>query len=326
LNDAYQKIAGVRLVRKRSAIRSLGADTWFIHRGRIPTINRHQLLKADGARFRIDDVKRWAFGLSNSGRNVPCCFPNPTLSAKKDANAIAQAITTTPQIAARVQAQGYQGATRTASIWFSKKSLQGESVESRTSGSFVGGTRVSFFRPASAAVSLGTKQARPFPSTELKRDTFVPENASKLDPPVAGDFLSVARLMSIYGIAAANAQLTQERDGYFSTDSMSKRAAVSVGPTHPSPRQSMGVMRMITVMWSKPSRCRLFSVAGCGNRTRADGTPKAIRDGVRLPPCRTLYHPQRNRDSHVECGQYRIHGSAVFLFKRIDMNGKHHHA
>jgi len=69
-------------------------------------------------------------------------------------------------------------------------------------------------------------------------------------------------------------------------------------------------MRDDTVVWSKPSRCRLFLRRWWTPTSRADGR-KAIRDGVDFLPCRTVF-TRNDRDLNVECGHTAFHGSARF--------------
>ncbi|HBR43083.1 MAG TPA: outer membrane protein assembly factor BamA, partial [Sulfitobacter pontiacus] len=194
LNDAYQNLQASGLF-ESVALEPRGG-TLVITVVEFPTINR---ISFEG-NARIDD-EALASVVDSDERRV---F-NPT-QAEKDANAIAQAYSNDGRIAARVQPKVIRRDQNRVDLVF--EVFEGDNVEIERL-SFVGNRQYSDRRLRRV---LGTKQAGLFRRL-IKRDTFVPERI-EADQQMLRDFY-LSRGYVDMRISAANAQLTEERDGYF---------------------------------------------------------------------------------------------------------------
>ncbi len=194
LNDAYQKLQASGLF-ETVTIEPRGG-TLVINVVEFPTINR---ISFEG-NARIDDEALAAVINSNERRVF-----NPD-QAEKDANAIAQAYSNDGRIAARVQPKIIKRSQNRVDLVF--EIFEGDNVEIERL-SFVGNRVYSDSRLRRV---LGTKQAGLFRRL-VRRDTYVPQR-TEADRQLLRDFY-LSRGYVDMRISAVNAQLTQERDGYF---------------------------------------------------------------------------------------------------------------
>jgi outer membrane protein insertion porin family len=194
LNDAYQRLNTSGLF-ESVAIAPQGG-TLRIMVVELPTINR---ISFEGNR-RIKDDALTAV-ISSTSRRV---F-NPA-QADKDANAIAQAYSNDGRLAARVQAKVIKRNQNRVDLVF--EIFEGDNVEVERL-SFVGNRQYSDRRLRRV---LGTKQAGLFRRL-VRRDTFV-EDRIEIDKQVLRDFYFSRGYVDMR-VNSVNAQLTEERDGYF---------------------------------------------------------------------------------------------------------------
>jgi len=194
LNDAYQRLAGSGLF-ESVALEPRGG-TLVITVVELPTINR---ISFEGNR-RIDD-EALAGIVELEERRV---F-NPT-QAEKDANAIAEAYSNEGRLSARVQPRIIRRSQNRVDLVY--EIFEGDNVEIERL-SFVGNRKYSDRRLRRV---LGTKQAGLFRRL-IKRDTFVQDRVD-LDKQLLRDFY-LSRGYIDMRINSVNAQLTEERDGYF---------------------------------------------------------------------------------------------------------------
>jgi outer membrane protein insertion porin family len=194
LNDAFQRLNTSGLF-ESVAITPQG-NTLTITVVELPTINRisfegNQRIKDDALTSVIESTSRRVF--------------NPT-QAEQDANAIAQAYSNDGRLAARVQARVIKRNQNRVDLVF--EIFEGDNVEIERL-SFVGNRQFSDRRLRRV---LGTKQAGLFRRL-VRRDTFV-EDRVEFDKQVLRDFYFSRGYVDMR-INSVNAQLTQERDGYF---------------------------------------------------------------------------------------------------------------
>lgn len=194
LNDAYQRLVSSGLF--ESVEIAPQGNTLRITVVELPTINR---ISFEGNR-RIKDEALTAM-VSSSERRV---F-NPSL-AEKDAAAIAEAYSNDGRLAARVTPRVIKRRDNRVDVVF--EIFEGDVVEIERL-SFVG-NRV--FSDRRLRRVLGTKQAGLF-RTLIKADTFVSDRI-EADKQMLRDFY-LSRGYVDFRINSVNAELTQERDGYF---------------------------------------------------------------------------------------------------------------
>ncbi|MBA97849.1 outer membrane protein assembly factor BamA [Sulfitobacter sp.] len=194
LNDAYQNLQASGLF-ESVAIEPRG-NTLVITVVEFPTINR---ISFEGNARIKDEVL--AKMISSDERRV---F-NPS-QAETDANAIAEAYNNDGRIAARVQPKIIKRSQNRVDLVF--EIFEGDNVEVERI-SFIGNRVYSDRRLRRV---LGTKQAGLFRRL-VKRDTYA-EPRAEADQKLLRDFY-LSRGYVDMRISAANAQLTQERDGYF---------------------------------------------------------------------------------------------------------------
>ena len=194
LNDAYQRLNNSGLF--ESVAISPQGNTLNITVVELPTINRisfegNQRIKDEALEAVIGSTSRRVF--------------NPT-QAEKDANAIAEAYSNDGRLAARVQPKVIKRNQNRVDLVF--EIFEGDNVEIERL-SFVGNRQFSDRRLRRV---LGTKQAGLFRRL-VRRDTFV-EDRIEFDKQVLRDFYFSRGYVDMR-VNSVNAQLTQERDGYF---------------------------------------------------------------------------------------------------------------
>ncbi|KIN72276.1 Outer membrane protein assembly factor BamA [Sulfitobacter guttiformis KCTC 32187] len=194
LNDAYQRLNNSGLF--ESVAISPQGSTLEITVVELPTINR---ISFEGNR-RIKDEALSAV-IDSTARRV---F-NPSL-AEKDANSIAEAYSNDGRLSARVQPKVIKRNQNRVDLVF--EIFEGDNVEVERL-SFVGNRKYSDGRLRRV---LGTKQAGIFRRL-IRRDTFV-EDRVEFDKQVLRDFYFSRGYVDMR-INSVNAELTQERDGYF---------------------------------------------------------------------------------------------------------------
>lgn len=194
LNDAYQRLVNSGLFESVS-IEPRG-NTLKIKVVELPTINR---VRFEGNKRIKDNVL--AEVVQSAERRV---F-NPSI-AEKDANGIAEAYSNDGRLSARVQPRIIKRSQNRVDLVF--EIFEGDNVEIERV-SFVGNRQYSDRRLRRV---LGTKQAGLFRRL-VKRDTFV-EDRVEFDKQVLRDFYFSRGYVDMR-INSVNAQLTEERDGYF---------------------------------------------------------------------------------------------------------------
>lgn len=194
LNDAFQRLNNSGLF-ETVTIEPQGS-TLKITVVELPTINR---ISFEGNRRIKDDALEGV--ISSQSRRV---F-NPS-QAENDANAIAQAYSNEGRVAARVQPKVIKRSQNRVDLVF--EIFEGDNVEIERL-SFVGNRK---FSDARLRRVLGTKQAGLFRRL-VRRDTFVPDRI-EFDKQVLRDFYFSRGYVDMR-INSVNAQLTQQRDGYF---------------------------------------------------------------------------------------------------------------
>ena len=194
LNDAYQRLNNSGLFESVSI--SPQGNTLRIDVVELPTINR---ISFEGNRRVKDETLQGVIG--SISRRV---F-NPS-QAEKDANAIAEAYSAEGRLAARVQPKVIRRNQNRVDLVF--EIFEGDNVEVERL-SFVGNRIYSDRRLRRV---LGTKQAGIFRKL-VRRDTFQEERI-EFDKQVLRDFYFSRGYVDMR-INSVNAQLTEERDGYF---------------------------------------------------------------------------------------------------------------
>ncbi len=194
LNDAFQRLNNSGLF-ETVAIEPQGG-TLTITVVELPTINR---ISFEGNR-RIKDDALTAVINSTSRRVF-----NPD-QAERDANAIAEAYANSGRLAARVQPKVIKRNQNRVDLVF--EVFEGDNVEIERL-SFIGNRKYSDRRLRRV---LGTKQAGLFRRL-VRSDTFV-EDRVEFDKQLLRDFY-LSRGYVDMRVNSVNAQLTEERDGYF---------------------------------------------------------------------------------------------------------------
>jgi outer membrane protein insertion porin family len=194
LNDAYQRLNNSGLF--ESVAISPNGRTLNITVVELPTINRisfegNRRIKDEALTSVIDSTARRVFSPAQ---------------AEKDANSIAQAYSNEGRLSARVQPKVIKRSQNRVDLVF--EVFEGDNVEVERL-SFVGNRKYSDRRLRRV---LGTKQAGIFRRL-VRRDTFV-EDRVEFDKQVLRDFYFSRGFVDMR-INSVNAQLTQERDGYF---------------------------------------------------------------------------------------------------------------
>lgn len=296
LNDAYQNLQSSGLFETVS-IEPRGG-TLVITVVEFPTINR---ISFEG-NARIKD-EALAEVINSNERRV---F-NPT-QAEKDANAIAEAYSNDGRIAARVQPKIIKRDQNRVDLVF--EIFEGDNVEIERL-SFVGNRVYSDRRLRRV---LGTKQAGLFRRL-VKRDTFVPER-TELDRQLLRDFY-LSRGYVDMRISAVNAQLTEERDGYFVQYNVQEGQQFKFGTltvtstiNGVSPDTYRNIIKTKTGAVYSPSLVETDI---------ARMERQAIRDGVdflRVEPVVT----RNDRDQTLDI-EYRITRGPRIFVERIDIEG-----
>ncbi len=296
LNDAYQNLLASGLF--ESVTIEPRGNTLLINVVEYPTINR---ISFEG-NARIKDEALAALISSNERRVF-----NPS-QAEKDANAIAQAYSNEGRIAARVQPKIIKRSQNRVDLIF--EVFEGDNVEIERL-SFVGNRVYSDRRLRRV---LGTKQAGLFRRL-VKRDTFVAERTD-LDRELLRTFY-LSRGYVDMRISAVNAQLTEERDGYFVQFNVQEGQQFNFGElTVSSTINGVNAQDYMDVIKTKSGAVYSPSLV---ETDIARMERKAIRDGVdflRVEPIIT----RNERDLTLDV-EYRIsRGPRVFV-ERIDIEG-----
>ena len=194
LNDAFQRLQNSGLFETVSLEPRGG--TLVISVVELPTVNR---ISFEGNRRIKDDALEAVIG--SSERRV---F-NPA-QAEKDAAAIAEAYSNEGRLSARVQPRIIKRSQNRVDVIY--EIFEGDNVEIERL-SFVGNRKFSDRRLRRV---LGTKQAGLFRRL-IRRDTFV-EDRVEFDKQLLSDFY-LSRGYIDARVNSVNAQLTEERDGYF---------------------------------------------------------------------------------------------------------------
>jgi outer membrane protein insertion porin family len=194
LNDAYQRLNNSGLFETVSI--SPQGNTLVITVVELPTINR---ISFEG-NARIEDEALLAVIESVSRRVF-----NPA-QAERDANAIAEAYSNDGRLAARVQPKVIRRDQNRVDLVF--EIFEGDNVEVERL-SFVGNRTYSDARLRRV---LGTKQAGLFRRL-VRRDTFVADRI-EFDKQMLRDFYFSRGYVDMR-VNSVNAQLTEDRDGYF---------------------------------------------------------------------------------------------------------------
>jgi len=194
LNDAFQRLTNSGLF-EDVAIEPQGR-TLKITVVELPTINR---ISFEGNRRIKDDA------LSSVVGSVARRVFNPA-QAEKDANSIAQAYSNEGRLSARVQPRVIKRSQNRVDLVF--EIFEGDNVEVERV-SFVGNRKYTDRRLRRV---LGTKQAGIFRRL-VRRDTYVADRI-EFDKQVLRDFYFSRGYVDMR-VNSVNAQLTEERDGYF---------------------------------------------------------------------------------------------------------------
>mgnify|MGYP003668538798 CR=1 FL=1 len=266
LNDAYQRLNNSGLF--ESVAISPQGNTLNITVVELPTINRisfegNQRIKDEALEAVIGSTSRRVF--------------NPT-QAEKDANAIAEAYSNDGRLAARVQPKVIKRNQNRVDLVF--EIFEGDNVEIERL-SFVGNRQFSDRRLRRV---LGTKQAGLFRRL-VRRDTFV-EDRIEFDKQVLRDFYFSRGYVDMR-VNSVNAQLTQERDGYFV--GFDNRAAAA-GLTEKVISQGHRRLAMIAGLIVVPGVIALAAHAGRGGYCPAGNPGNPGRRG--FPARGTTRDPQ----------------------------------
>ena len=296
LNDAYQRLQASGLF--ESVTIEPRGGTLVITVVEYPTINR---VSFEGNARIKDEVL--ASVIDSDARRV---F-NPT-QAEKDANAIAQAYSNDGRISARVQPKIIRRSQNRVDLVF--EIFEGDNVEIERL-SFVGNRVYSDRRLRGV---LGTKQAGLF-RILVKRDTFVADR-TEADKQMLRDFY-VSRGYVDMRISAVNAQLTEERDGYFVQYNVQEGQQFKFGEmTVSSTIEGVDAAAYQKIIKSKQGGVYSPTLV---ETDIARMERQAIRDGIdfmRIEPVVT----RNDREQTLDV-EYRItRGPRVFV-ERIDIEG-----
>ena len=296
LNDAYQRLQNTGLF-ESVAIEPRG-NTLAITVVELPTLNQ---VSFEG-NARIDDETLAELVSSDEQRVF-----NPTL-AEQDAAAIAEAYSNDGRIAARVQPRIIRRDQNRVDLVF--EIFEGDNVEIERI-SFVGNRVYSDSRLRRA---LDSKQAGLFRRL-VRRDTFIPDRV-ELDKQLLRDFY-LSRGYVDMRVQAVNAQLTEERDGYFINYNITEGqqfrfGKVSLSSTMPglNAARYRDILDIETGGIYSPTRVE---------RDIARIERQAIRDGVdflRVEPRVT----RNDRDLTLDIEYQLSRGERIFI-ERIDIEG-----
>lgn len=296
LNDAYQRLQNTGLF-ESVAIEPRG-NTLAITVVELPTLNQ---VSFEG-NARIDDETLAELVSSDEQRVF-----NPTL-AEQDAAAIAEAYSNDGRIAARVQPRIIRRDQNRVDLVF--EIFEGDNVEIERI-SFVGNRVYSDSRLRRV---LDSKQAGLFRRL-VRRDTFIPDRV-ELDKQLLRDFY-LSRGYVDMRVQAVNAQLTEERDGYFINYNITEGqqfrfGKVSLSSTMPglNAARYRDILDIETGGIYSPTRVE---------RDIARIERQAIRDGVdflRVEPRVT----RNDRDLTLDIEYQLSRGERIFI-ERIDIEG-----
>lgn len=296
LNDAYQRLQNTGLF-ESVAIEPRG-NTLAITVVELPTLNQ---VSFEG-NARIDDETLAELVSSDEQRVF-----NPTL-AEQDAAAIAEAYSNDGRIAARVQPRIIRRDQNRVDLVF--EIFEGDNVEIERI-SFVGNRVYSDSRLRRV---LDSKQAGLFRRL-VRRDTFIPDRV-ELDKQLLRDFY-LSRGYVDMRVQAVNAQLTEERDGYFINYNITEGqqfrfGKVSLSSTMPglNAARYRDILDIETGAIYSPTRVE---------RDIARIERQAIRDGVdflRVEPRVT----RNDRDLTLDIEYQLSRGERIFI-ERIDIEG-----
>lgn len=296
LNDAYQRLQNTGLF-ESVAIEPRG-NTLAITVVELPTLNQ---VSFEG-NARIDDETLAELVSSDEQRVF-----NPTL-AEQDAAAIAEAYSNDGRIAARVQPRIIRRDQNRVDLVF--EIFEGDNVEIERI-SFVGNRVYSDSRLRRV---LDSKQAGLFRRL-VRRDTFIPDRV-ELDKQLLRDFY-LSRGYVDMRVQAVNAQLTEERDGYFINYNITEGqqfrfGKVSLSSTMPglNAARYRDILDIETGGIYSPTRVE---------RDIARIERQAIRDGVdflRVEPRVT----RNDRDLTLDIEYQISRGERIFI-ERIDIEG-----
>ncbi|MHA6324051.1 outer membrane protein assembly factor BamA [Roseivivax sp. CAU 1753] len=208
LNDAYQNIQGSGLFESVEIVPQ--GNTLIIRVVEYPTINR---ISIEGNR-RIEDED-----LQTVLQSQPRRVYSPA-TAEADANAIAEAYTQQGRLAARVQPRIIRRSDNRVDLVF--EVFEGGVVEVERIG-FVGNQNYSDRRLRRV---LDTKQAGLLRAI-IQRDTFIADRV-EFDKQLLQDFYA-SRGYVDFRITGTNAELSDERDGYFVTFNVEEGQQFTVG-------------------------------------------------------------------------------------------------
>jgi outer membrane protein insertion porin family len=296
LNDAYQRLQNTGLF-ESVAIEPRG-NTLAITVVELPTLNQ---VSFEG-NARIDDETLAELVSSDEQRVF-----NPTL-AEQDAAAIAEAYSNDGRIAARVQPRIIRRDQNRVDLVF--EIFEGDNVEIERI-SFVGNRVYSDSRLRRV---LDSKQAGLFRRL-VRRDTFIPDRV-ELDKQLLRDFY-LSRGYVDMRVQAVNAQLTEERDGYFINYNITEGqqfrfGKVSLSSTMPglNAARYRDILDIETGGIYSPTRVE---------RDIARIERQAIRDGIdflRVEPRVT----RNDRDLTLDIEYQLSRGERIFI-ERIDIEG-----
>ncbi|MGJ8545342.1 MAG: outer membrane protein assembly factor BamA [Sulfitobacter sp.] len=296
LNDAYQRLNNSGLF-ESVALEPRGG-TLVISVVELPTINRirfegNKRIKDEALQTMVDLNERRVF--------------NP-LQAEKDAAAIAEAYANDGRIAARVEPKVIRRSQNRVDLVF--EIFEGDNVEIERL-SFVGNRKYSDRRLRRV---LGTKQAGLFRRL-VKLDTLV-EDRLEFDKQLLRDFY-LSRGYVDARVNSVNAQLTQERDGYFVQFNVQEGQQFTFG--------AVGISSELAQVNTETYRRLLKTRPGAVysptliENDIARIEQQAIRDGIdflRVEPKLT----RNERDLSLDVEYVLSRGQRVFV-ERIDIEG-----
>jgi outer membrane protein insertion porin family len=296
LNDAYQNLQNSGLFETVSIDPQGG--TLVINVTELPTLNR---VRFEGNRRIKDDV------LSQLVESTERRVFNPA-QAEADAAAIAEAYSNEGRLSARVNPRIIRRDQNRVDLVF--EIFEGDNVEIERL-SFVGNRIYSDGRLRRV---LGTKQAGLFRRL-VKRDTFV-ENNVELDKQLLRDFY-LSRGYVDMRTEAVNAELTQERDGYFVAYNITEGQQFKFGKINvvsEMPNVSAAAYRQIVKVRPGAVYSPTLVETDIARLER-----QAIRDGVDF--MRVEPRIERNeRDLTLDVTYVISRGPRVFV-ERIDIEG-----
>ncbi len=296
LNDAYQRLNNSGLFETVAIVPQ--GNTLVINVVELPTINR---ISFEGNR-RIED-EALAAVIGSTARRV---F-NPA-QAEHDANAIAEAYSNDGRLAARVQPKVIRRNQNRVDLVF--EVFEGDNVEVERL-SFVGNREYSDSRLRRV---LGTKQAGIFRRL-IRRDTFVEERI-EVDKQMLRDFYFSRGYVDMR-VNSVNAQLTEERDGYFVGFNIQEGQQFALRRDQRDLRTGRCGWRRLCDLRQGPSGRHLLAHAGRGGHrpARAAGDPRRRRLHAR----RAAGDAQRP-DLTLDVEYVLSRGPRIFV-ERIDIEG-----